>query len=78
MSGILQGKTAVIAGIANRWSIAWAITESFVREGASLVLTYVNDKQREAIESMTAGMPVIRMLATASRCVKREAPSMAP
>jgi enoyl-[acyl-carrier protein] reductase I len=62
MSGILQGKTAVIAGIANRWSIAWAITESFVREGASLVLTYVNDKQREAIESMTAGMPVIRML----------------
>jgi enoyl-[acyl-carrier protein] reductase I len=62
MSGILQGKTAVIAGIANRWSIAYAITQSFAREGASLVLTYVNDKQRETIESITGGLPVIKML----------------
>ena len=62
MSGILQGKTAVIAGIANRWSIAYAITQSFAREGASLVLTYVNDKQRETIESITTGLPIIKML----------------
>src|SRR5580658_271766 len=62
MSGILQGKTAVIAGIANRWSIAYAIAQSFAREGASLVLTYVNDKQRETIESITVGMPVVKML----------------
>ncbi len=62
MSGILQGKTAVIAGIANRWSLAFAIAESFSREGASLVLTYVNDKQRETIESITSAMPVIKML----------------
>lgn len=62
MSGILQGKTAVIAGIANRWSLAYAIAESFAREGASLVLTHVNDKQRETIESITAGMPVLKML----------------
>ena len=62
MSGILQGKTAVIAGIANRWSIAYAIAQSFAREGASLVLTYVNDKQRETIESITTGMPVVKML----------------
>ena len=62
MSGILSGKTAVIAGIANRWSLAYAITQSFAREGASLVLTYVNEKQRETIESITEGMPVVRML----------------
>jgi len=62
MSGILQGKTAVIAGIANRWSLAYAIAQSFAREGASLVLTYVNDKQRETIESITSGMPVLTML----------------
>jgi len=62
MSGILQGKTTVIAGIANKWSIAYAIAQSFAREGASLVLTYVNDKQRETIESITTGMPVARML----------------
>jgi enoyl-[acyl-carrier protein] reductase I len=62
MSGILHGKTAVIAGIANRWSLAFAIAQSFAREGASLVLTYVNDKQRETIESITSGMPVVKML----------------
>jgi enoyl-[acyl-carrier protein] reductase I len=62
MSGILQGKTAVIAGIANKWSIAYAIAQSFAREGASLVLTHVNDKQRETIESITSGMPVVKML----------------
>jgi enoyl-[acyl-carrier protein] reductase I len=62
MSGILKGKTAVIAGIANRWSLAYAIAQSFTREGASLVLTYVNDKQRETIESITTEMPVVKML----------------
>jgi enoyl-[acyl-carrier protein] reductase I len=62
MSGILQSKTAVIAGIANRWSLAYAIAQSFTREGASLVLTYVNDKQRETIESITSELPVVKML----------------
>ena len=62
MSGILQGKTAVIAGIANRWSLAYAIAESFSREGASLVLTYVNEKQRDTIASITTEMPVVKMI----------------
>ena len=62
MSGILKGKTAVIAGIANKWSIATAIAQSYSREGAELVLTYVNEKQKEAIETISAGMPVIKML----------------
>ncbi len=62
MSGILKGKTAVIAGIANRWSIAHAIAQSYTREGAELVLTYLNDKQKETIEQITAGMPVVKML----------------
>jgi enoyl-[acyl-carrier protein] reductase I len=62
MSGLLAGKTAVIAGIANKWSLAFGIAESFAREGASLVLTYVNGKQKEAIESITGGMSVVKML----------------
>ncbi len=62
MSGILQGKTAVIAGIANRWSLAYAIAESFHREGAELILTYLNEKQRDAIQSITSEMRVIKML----------------
>lgn len=62
MSGLLTGKTAVIAGIANKWSLAFGIAESFAREGASLVLTYVNEKQKESIESITGGLSVAKML----------------
>jgi enoyl-[acyl-carrier protein] reductase I len=62
MSKLLEGKTAVIAGIANKWSLAYGIAESFAREGASLVLTYLNEKQRDTIASITGGMPVAKML----------------
>ena len=62
MSGLLAGKTAVITGIANKWSLAFGIAESFAREDASLVLTYLNEKQKEAIESITGGLSVVRML----------------
>jgi enoyl-[acyl-carrier protein] reductase I len=62
MSGLLTGKTAVIAGIANKWSLAFGIAESFSREGASLVLTYLNEKQKETVESITSGLSVATML----------------
>ena len=41
--GLLQGKKAVIFGVANDKSIAWAIAEAFKREGAELALTYANE-----------------------------------
>lgn len=62
MPDLLKGKTAVIAGIANKWSLAWGIAESFSREGASLVLTYLNEKQRDTIASITEHMSVDKML----------------
>jgi len=34
MPGLLEGKTALILGVANRWSLAYAIAEAFRREGA--------------------------------------------
>jgi enoyl-[acyl-carrier protein] reductase I len=41
--GLLTGKKAVIFGVANEKSIAWAIAESFKREGAQIALTYANE-----------------------------------
>jgi enoyl-[acyl-carrier protein] reductase I len=41
--GLLSGKKAVIFGVANEKSIAWAIAETFKREGAELALTYANE-----------------------------------
>lgn len=40
MSGLLAGKTALVMGVANRWSIAWAIARAFSREGANLIFTF--------------------------------------
>src|SRR6185437_164338 len=49
-------------GIANKWSLAYAIAQAFSREGASLVLTYLGDKQRQAIEELAADMRVAAIL----------------
>jgi enoyl-[acyl-carrier protein] reductase I len=60
MPALLEGKTAVVSGIANKWSLAYGIAESFAREGASLILTYLNAKQRDTIESIVGHMPVAK------------------
>jgi len=62
MPRILEGKTAIVSGIANKWSLAYGIAESFAREGASLVLTYLNEKQRDTIASITGDMPVVKFV----------------
>ena len=41
--GLLDGKTALIFGVANKRSIAWSIARAADREGARLVLTYQNE-----------------------------------
>jgi enoyl-[acyl-carrier protein] reductase I len=56
MSNLLEGKTALILGIANRWSLAYAIAHAFSREGASLVLTYLGDRQKQTIEEFAREM----------------------
>jgi enoyl-[acyl-carrier protein] reductase I len=38
---LLEGKKALVLGVANDHSIAWAIAEAMRREGAALALTYV-------------------------------------
>src|SRR5438874_12469650 len=58
MSKLLEGKLALILGIANRWSLAYAIAQAFSREGATLVLTYLGERQKARIEELAAGMNV--------------------
>ena len=41
--GLLEGKKAVIFGVANEKSIAWAIAQAFRNEGADLAFTYAGD-----------------------------------
>src|SRR3954470_16154682 len=62
MSKLLEGKICLILGIANKWSLAYAIAQAFSREGARLVLTYLGEHQKEAIETLAQGLTVDRIL----------------
>ena len=61
MSKLLEGKTALVLGIANKWSLAYAIAQAFSREGARLALTYLGEHQKDAIESLAQGLTVDRI-----------------
>jgi len=52
MSKLLEGKTAIVLGVWNQWSIACAIAQAFVREGATLLLTYQNDRAKPTVEEL--------------------------
>ena len=62
MPNLLEGKAALILGIANKWSLAYAIAQAFSREGARLVLTYLGERQREAVEELGCGLNVAAIL----------------
>jgi enoyl-[acyl-carrier protein] reductase I len=61
MSKLLEGKTALILGVANRWSLAFAIAQAYAREGAKLILTYQGDRQRETVEDLGGELGATRM-----------------
>jgi len=62
MSGLLAGKTALVAGVANRWSIAYSIAAAFRREGATLLLTYQGERVRAQVEELGAELGAARVL----------------
>src|ERR1039457_2259662 len=62
MSKLLEGKLALVLGIANKWSLAYSIAQAFSREGASLALTYLGDRQKEAIEELSTDLNVAAIL----------------
>ena len=52
--GFLQGKRALITGIASERSIASGIAEAMYREGAELAFTYQNEKLKSRVEAAAA------------------------
>lgn len=54
--GFLQGKRALITGIASERSIASGIAEAMHREGAELAFTYLNDKLKPRVEKAAAAL----------------------
>ena len=52
--GFLQGKRALIVGLASNRSIAWGMAQAMHREGAELAFTYQNDKLQERVAKLAS------------------------
>jgi enoyl-[acyl-carrier protein] reductase I len=53
---LLEGKTGIIFGVANKRSIAWAIAQALSREGMRLAFTYQGERLKESVEELTTKM----------------------
>ena len=59
---LLEGKRALITGVANRWSIATGIARKMHEHGAQLAFSYQGERVRDEVEKLAAelgGGPVL-------------------
>lgn len=49
---LLDGKSVLVTGVANRWSIATAIAKALHEHGARLVLTYEGERTKPEVEKL--------------------------
>ena len=52
--GLLDGKNALVFGLANERSIAWGITQAFKREGANLGISYAGEALERRVRPLAA------------------------
>ena len=50
---LLDGKTGVVFGVANKRSIAWAIAQAWAAEGARLAFTYQGERLKDNVTELT-------------------------
>ena len=50
--GLLEGKNALIFGLANERSIAWGITQAFKREGANIGISYAGEMLERRVKPL--------------------------
>ena len=54
--GMLDGKTALIVGVANKRSIAWAIAEQLAAAGARCAFTFQNERVEADVRKLAASL----------------------
>lgn len=54
---LLEGKTGIVFGVANKRSIAWAIAQALSREGMKLAFTYQGERLKDNVATLTAAIP---------------------
>jgi enoyl-[acyl-carrier protein] reductase I len=56
-SDLLKGRKALVVGVANRRSIAWAIAKALSDHGAQLAFTYQGERLKENVAELAATLP---------------------
>ncbi len=54
---LLEGKTGIIFGVANKRSIAWAIAQSLSAAGMRLAFTYQGERLKGNVEELAGTLP---------------------
>ena len=54
---LLEGKTGLVFGVANKRSIAWGIAQALAREGMRLAFTYQGERLKENVEELSSTLP---------------------
>ncbi|HEU5163026.1 MAG TPA: enoyl-ACP reductase [Thermoanaerobaculia bacterium] len=54
---LLEGRTGIIFGVANKRSIAWGIAQSLSDAGMRLAFTYQGERLRESVEELASTLP---------------------
>ncbi len=54
---LMAGRTAVVFGVANKRSIAWAIAQKMQEAGAHLILGYQNERLKQEVDSLLTELP---------------------
>jgi enoyl-[acyl-carrier protein] reductase I len=62
LGGLLKGKRALITGVANDRSIAWAIAEAFHAEGAELAFTYPGEAMGKRVIPLARQLDPVAIL----------------
>src|SRR5215470_9817251 len=53
----MQGRNAVVCGLANKRSIAWAIAQRLNEAGAKLAITYMNERLKQEAQDLIDSLP---------------------
>src|SRR5881227_1645949 len=57
MSFSLEGRVAVVFGVANKRSIAWSIAQGLHAAGAKLAITYQNERLEQEAKDLILSLP---------------------
>ena len=62
MGGMLEGRTGLVLGVANKRSVAWACAKALRREGMELALTYAGERLEGTVRKLAEELEVETVL----------------